>query len=43
MTEPLLSSSWYRVAGLQPRLRSHARLHRMRYRGALWYLSLIHI
>lgn len=38
MTEPLLSSSWYRVAGLQPRLRSHARLHRMRYRGALWYL-----
>lgn len=38
MTAPLLSSSWYRVAQLQPRLRSHARLHRMRYRGALWYL-----
>jgi putative peptide zinc metalloprotease protein len=38
VTEPLLSSSWYRVAKLQPRLRSHARLHRMRYRGALWYL-----
>ena len=33
-----MSSSWYRVAQLQPRLRSHARLHRMKYRGALWYL-----
>jgi putative peptide zinc metalloprotease protein len=38
VSEQLLSSSWYRVAGLQPRLRSHARLHRMRYRGGLWYL-----
>lgn len=38
MAESLLSSSWYRVAQLQPRLRSHARLHRMRYRGELWYL-----
>lgn len=38
MSESLLSSSWYRVASVQPRLRSHARLHRMRYRGALWYL-----
>jgi len=35
---PLLSNSWYHVAELQPRLRSHARLHRMRYRGELWYL-----
>lgn len=38
MDAPLLSNTWYRVAQLQPRLRSHARLHRMRYRGALWYL-----
>jgi putative peptide zinc metalloprotease protein len=38
MDEPLLSSNWYRVAALQPRLRGHARLHRMRYRGELWYL-----
>ena len=38
VTESLLSSSWYRVASVQPCLRSHARLHRMRYRGALWYL-----
>jgi len=34
----MLSSAWYRVAAVQPRLRSHARLHRMRYRGDLWYL-----
>jgi len=38
MSAPLLSSSWYRVAGLRPRLRSHARLYRHRYRGELWYL-----
>lgn len=35
---PLLSNVWYRVAGLRPRLRAHARLHRHRYRGELWYL-----
>ncbi|HUJ86767.1 MAG TPA: hypothetical protein VLX30_07960 [Burkholderiales bacterium] len=38
MTAPLLSNSWYRVAALCPRMRSHARLHRHLYRGALWYL-----
>jgi putative peptide zinc metalloprotease protein len=38
MTAPLLSNSWYRVAALKPRLRSHARLHRHRYRGEVWYL-----
>ncbi|MGH8736377.1 MAG: hypothetical protein ACREVC_03340 [Burkholderiales bacterium] len=38
MTAPLLSNSWYRVASLRPRLRSHARLHRHRYRGEVWYL-----
>ena len=35
---PLLSSLWYRVAGLRPQLLAHARLHRHRYRGELWYL-----
>src|SRR5262245_20410593 len=35
---PLFSASWYRVAGLQPRLRSHARIHRQRYRGQTWYV-----
>jgi len=38
VSESLLSSAWYRVAGTRPRLRAHARLHRMRYRGTLWYL-----
>lgn len=38
MNGPVLASSWYRVADLKPRLRSHARLHRHRYRGQVWYL-----
>ena len=38
MDAPLLSVSWYRVAALKPALRAHARLHRHRYRGELWYL-----
>lgn len=35
---PVLSGLWYRVETLRPRLRSHARLHRHRYRGEVWYL-----
>jgi putative peptide zinc metalloprotease protein len=35
---PILSSLWYRVAPLRPRLLARARLHRHRYRGELWYL-----
>ncbi len=38
MSEGIHADSWYRVAGLKPRLRSHARLHRHRYRGEVWYL-----
>lgn len=38
MAGALLSSSWYRVAGLKPRLRSHARMHRHRYCGAVWFI-----
>ena len=38
MTRSLWSSSWYRVAGLTPRLRSHARIHRHLYRGRTWYV-----
>ena len=34
----LLSSNWYRVAHLKPRLRGHARIHRHAYRGAIWYV-----
>jgi putative peptide zinc metalloprotease protein len=38
MSFDLLSSSWYRVADLRPRLRSHVRIHRHHYRGELWYV-----
>jgi putative peptide zinc metalloprotease protein len=38
MNTSLLSNSWYRVANLKPRLRSHACVHRHRYRGEVWYL-----
>ena len=32
----LVSSHWYRVAGIAPRLRDHLRLHAHRYRGQPW-------
>src|SRR6267142_2873433 len=38
MAQQLLSPSWYRVAELRPRLRSHFRIHRHQYRGGLWYV-----
>jgi putative peptide zinc metalloprotease protein len=38
MTDSVFSPSWYRVAGLQPRLRSHAEIHRHHYRGQRWYV-----
>lgn len=38
MTASLFSPSWYRAAGLQPRLRSHAEIYRHHYRGQLWYV-----
>ena len=38
MSEAFFSPSWYRVATLTPRLRSHAQLHRHQYRGQIWYV-----
>ncbi|MGX9354813.1 PqqD family peptide modification chaperone [Roseobacteraceae bacterium S113] len=38
MAESFLSTIWYRVANLQPRLRSHVKVHRHRYRGRAWYV-----
>src|SRR4051812_10809960 len=38
MNAPMLSNWWYRVAARKPKLRSHARLYRHRYRGEVWYL-----
>src|SRR5262244_848963 len=37
-TRPLFSPSWYRVAGLRPRLRAHAEIHRQQFRGGTWYV-----
>jgi len=34
----IFSASWYRVSALTPRLRSHAQIHRHRYRGETWYV-----
>jgi len=36
--EAYLSTIWYRVAGLKPRLRAHVTVHRHRYRGQPWYV-----
>ncbi len=38
MSGPLFSPSWYRVAALRPRLRSHAHIFRHVYRGERWYV-----
>ena len=38
MTTALLSTNWYRVARLRPRLRGHVRIHRHAYRGEIWYV-----
>src|SRR6266545_1622840 len=35
---PFLSSSWYRVENLRPRLRSHTTVSRHRYRRESWYV-----
>lgn len=38
MASSVFSSSWYRVANLKPRLRSHARIHRQQFRGQVWFV-----
>lgn len=35
---PTFSESWYRVAQLQPRLRSTVQIHRQHYRGQIWHI-----
>ena len=42
MSQSLFSPSWYRVAELKPRLRSHLEIHRHHYRGELWYVLQDH-
>lgn len=36
--ESLISSAWYRVSEIKPKLRSHAKIHRHTYRGDDWYV-----
>ena len=38
MSNPFHSTSWFNVAHLKPRLRSHVRVRRHRYRGAVWFV-----
>jgi putative peptide zinc metalloprotease protein len=38
MVRALLSSDWYRVAPLKPRLRAHIEVHRQRFRGDTWFI-----
>ncbi len=42
MTSPFFSRTWYLVADLKPRLRSHADIHRHTYRGDVWYVLQDH-
>lgn len=42
MTTSLYSPSWYRVAGLKPRLRHHIEIHRHTYREEVWYVLQDH-
>jgi putative peptide zinc metalloprotease protein len=43
MADSLYSPSWYRAAGLKPRLRGHVEIHRHHYRGELWYVLQDHL
>ncbi|UCG39668.1 MAG: PqqD family peptide modification chaperone [bacterium] len=43
MDDSLFSPSWYRVSGLQPRLRNHAHIHRHSYGGEVWYILQDHV
>jgi putative peptide zinc metalloprotease protein len=42
MSTSLFSNSWYRVAGLRPRLRAHAQIHRQSFRSQVWYVLQDH-
>lgn len=38
MSDTLFSPSWYRVASLKPRIRSHARILRQSFRDKVWFV-----
>ena len=37
-SKPLLSSQWFRVAAVRPRLRDHVRITRQHFRGDRWFV-----
>ncbi len=43
MDDSLFSPSWYRVAQLQPRLKTHAQIHRHTYGEEVWYVLQDHV
>jgi putative peptide zinc metalloprotease protein len=42
VADTLFSPSWYRVANLKPRLRSHAQIHRHEYCSEVWFILQDH-
>ena len=42
MSDTLFSPSWYRVAGLKPRIRAHTEIHRHAYRDRVWFVLQDH-
>jgi len=42
MSESLYSESWYRIAAMKPRLRSHIQIHQHQYRGDNWFILQDH-
>jgi putative peptide zinc metalloprotease protein len=42
VADTLFSPSWYRVANLRPRLRSHTQIHRHEYCGEVWFILQDH-
>ncbi|WP_316014996.1 peptidase M50 [Roseobacter sp. HKCCA0434] len=42
MARALLSSDWYRIAPLKPRLRNHVEIHRQQFRGETWFVVQDH-
>ena len=42
MAKSFLSSDWYRIAPLKPRLRGHVDIHRQIFRGEVWFVVQDH-
>ncbi|MXU66701.1 PqqD family peptide modification chaperone [Oceanomicrobium pacificus] len=42
MVRAFLSSDWYRLAAIKPRLRGHVDIHRQTFRGKIWFIVQDH-